>query len=402
MTQRKMERRRFIQTGLVGMAGLPVLANGDNTTEKTTTGKKPKEPITRVLGKTGIRLPVVSMGVMNADNPNLVRAALDSGIVHLDTAHYYQRGRNEEMIGEVIKGRPRDSFVIATKVPGMPMDRQTGLFTAETSGDALLEKFAISLKRLGLEYVEILYLHNVWKREATLFEPLILALQKAKKSGQARFIGVSTHQNEAEVIHAAVDSKVYDVVLTAYNFREDHYPETKKAIARAAAAGLGIVAMKPLAGLYWDEEKTRPINTKAALKWVLEDPNVHTAIPGMTAFEHLNEDLEVMTDITMTAEEKAALIAPPELAGFYCQHCGQCLAQCPHNMPIPSLMRGYMYAHAYRNYAAAQDLVLSLEVPADSCGQCEPCAVRCAKGFAVKERIRNIVQIQNVAAAWFA
>ncbi len=47
------------------------------------------------------------MGVMNSDNPNLIRAALDSGILLLDTAHAYMQGRNEEVIGSVIKGRPR-------------------------------------------------------------------------------------------------------------------------------------------------------------------------------------------------------------------------------------------------------------------------------------------------------
>jgi acyl-CoA synthetase (AMP-forming)/AMP-acid ligase II len=70
---------------------------------------------------------------MNADNPELVRAALDAGIVHFDTAHYYQRGRNEEMIGQMIKGRPRDSFVIATKVLGSPIDSKTGLYKPEAT-----------------------------------------------------------------------------------------------------------------------------------------------------------------------------------------------------------------------------------------------------------------------------
>ena len=62
--------------------------------------------IYRSLGKTGIRIPIVSMGVMNANNPQLVQAALDAGIVLFDTAHMYQGGRNEEMIGKVIKGSP--------------------------------------------------------------------------------------------------------------------------------------------------------------------------------------------------------------------------------------------------------------------------------------------------------
>jgi len=58
--------------------------------------------------------------------------------------------------------------------------------------------------------------------------------------------------------------------------------------------GLGIVAMKTQAGVYWDKEKTTPINMKAALKWALRDPNVHTAIPGFTTLDQLQTDLDVL------------------------------------------------------------------------------------------------------------
>src|SRR5512140_2312326 len=59
--------------------------------------------LTRTLGKTGISLPIVSMGVMNADVPGLVRRAYDVGMRHFDTAAVYQQGRNEEMLGRMIK-----------------------------------------------------------------------------------------------------------------------------------------------------------------------------------------------------------------------------------------------------------------------------------------------------------
>ena len=111
-----MGRRSFLRRGLVGLAGLGVTSvSFASAVGALQTGTKTKDGIiTRKLGKTGITLPVVSMGVMNADNDNLVRAALDAGLNHLDTAHGYQRGRNEEMIGRVIKGRSRDSFIIST------------------------------------------------------------------------------------------------------------------------------------------------------------------------------------------------------------------------------------------------------------------------------------------------
>ncbi|MCK4835199.1 MAG: aldo/keto reductase, partial [Candidatus Aminicenantes bacterium] len=298
-------RRDFIKAGLTGIAGitmLPVMAKGKADSPQPK--KEKKTPfIYRILGKTGIKLPVVSMGVMNADNPKLVEAALDSGIVHLDTAHGYQRGRNEEMIGKVIKNRPRESFVLGTKIYEN-RDRKTGLFPKDAQNDSFIQKFETSLKRLGLEYVDILYLHNAARKEAALFEPYLESMLKLKKQGKIRFIGVSTHVNEPEVIRAAADSKVYDVVLTAYNFRQPHLEEVKKAIAYAAKAGLGVIAMKTQAGVYWDQARQNPINMKAALKWVLNDQNVHTTIPGFTTFDQMQLDLAVMNDLTLSKEEK--------------------------------------------------------------------------------------------------
>jgi len=398
----KNGRRNFIKKSAAGLAGLsfiPNLLDGEQQNPSTAapTPKKVK-PIYRTLGKTGIKLPVVSMGVMNADNPDLVRAALESGIVLLDTAHVYQMGRNEEMVGQVIKGKPRDSFIIATKVVGEQMDRSTGLYTENTKPEPFLEKFELSLKRLGLNYVDILYLHNVSKREAVLFEPLMNALIKLKKEGKTRFIGVSTHRNEPEVIRAAVEGKVHDVVLTSYNFRQPHIKEMNNAIAEAVKAGLGIVAMKTQTGGFWDKEKQKPINMKAALKWALQDENIHTAIPGFTTFDQLALDLSVMEDLKLTAQEEADLNSGIQegRAGLYCLQCGQCLGQCGKGFDIPTLMRGYMYAYGYKNMALAKETVESVELAGIPCRDCGTCPVRCTMGFDVRDRIMDIARIKDV------
>ena len=94
----RKNRRQFIVGGLSGLAAAGLAPDRLGATTEP-------EIVPRKLGATGLELPLVSMGVMNADNPNLVAAALDSGIKMLDTAHYYQRGRNEEMVGQVIKDR---------------------------------------------------------------------------------------------------------------------------------------------------------------------------------------------------------------------------------------------------------------------------------------------------------
>lgn len=392
-------RRSFIKKGVAGLAGaavLPSVLKGETKTPGKA-GKK-KKMIYRTLGKTGLKLPIVSMGVMNADNPKLVKAALDAGIVHLDTAWIYQRGRNEEMVGSVIKDVPRDSYVIATKT-WEPRDRQTGLFPETAKADTFIEKFETSLKRLGLEYVDILYLHNIYNKKAALFEPYVEAMKKFKKEGKVRFLGISTHGNEPEIIRTAVDSKIYEVVLTSYNFRQKHVKEVEDAIAYAAKAGLGIVAMKTQAGVYWDKEKQYPIDMKAALKWSLQNENIHTSIPGFTTFDQMDLDLSVMEDLTLTPEEKAALKPPEKLSmvnGLYCRQCRQCLPQCPAKLEIPAFMRSYMYAYGYKNLEQAKLTLDSIDLSTVACNNCSTCTVKCASGFDVKGKILDIARVKDI------
>jgi len=404
-------RRSFLKKGLTGLAvvgsvpgavraaalGTPLAAQAGSATAAAA-GK----PIVRTLGKTGLKMPVVSMGVMNADNPAVVQAALETGITFLDTAWGYQRGRNEQMIGEVVKGRPRDSFMIATKIPGPERDKSIQGLAGEAFEKAFLAKFDESLGRLGLEHVEILYLHNNTAPETVQDPAVIAALEKAKKAGKARFIGITTHGNEPAVIRATIAAKAYDVILTGYNFMKDDREDLRRAVAEAAAAGLGVVAMKTQAGVYWDKAKTQKINMRAALKWVLNDPNVTTAVPGFTTFDQLNEDWSVVSDLRLTPGEIRDLRLGEPVAGLYCQHCGRCVPGCPKSLPIPDLMRGYMYAYGYRNLQAAHDLVGSLGIAGDPCGDCAGCTAACVKGFDVAGRVRDIIRLKAVPGDFFA
>ena len=151
-----------------------------------------------------------------------------------------------------------------------------------------------------------------------LHPAMLEAVTIAKKSGKAKHVGVSTHRNEPEVILAAVESGVYEVVLTSINFMQDHYEELKQAIAKANAAGVGIVAMKTMAGGFHDKERTKPINCKAALKFVLQDKNVTTAIPGITNFDQLAMNVNVAHNLEMTQEEKNDLAGGKSEGSLYC------------------------------------------------------------------------------------
>lgn len=387
-TTHGLDRRAFLRRGLIGLAGAGAAAVPFASARGRQTAAAGKSPvITRKLGRTGIVLPVVSMGVMNADNDDLVRAALDAGLFYLDTAHGYQRGRNEEMIGRVLKGRPRGSFVISTKV--WEDEKFAGLLD-------------LSLQRLGLDHVDILYVHGLGSRKEVLSDLNLRNIEAAKKSGKTRFVGVSCHGNEPEVIRAAVEAKAYDVVLTAYNFRKQNLADLDKAIHEAAQAGVGIVAMKTQAGAFWDKSRKDPINMTAALKWALNNADITTAIPGFTAYDQLKTDAAVLTDITLTESEKRDLRMGIQTGGLYCQQCGTCLAQCPKGLPVPDLMRGYMYAYGYRNLEAAHDAVAALKLSDDPCGDCASCSVRCASAFDVRDRVTDIARLGRMSGDFFA
>jgi predicted aldo/keto reductase-like oxidoreductase len=357
-----------------------------------------KEPviIRRKLGKTGLELPVVSMGVMRADNSALVKGAMDSGIRHFDTAHGYQGGRNETMLGEFFKGYPRDSFTIATKIPPDDVDRVTGTIGPGATKEAILAKMDISLQRLQMDYVDILYLHGVSHRPVALHPEFLEALRTLKQQGKIRFAGVSVHQNEPDVIEAITEDPVYDVVLTSYNFNQGHRDRVKEKIALAAGKGIGIIAMKTMAGGFLDKERNKPVNCRAALKWVLQDPNVHTTIPGITSFEQLTENVGVMENLEMTEEEKLFIEEARLQAGLYCDQCGRCITDCRKNLPVNEIMRAYMYAYGYRQTENALTLISEHRIGKDACSGCDSCSVTCPRGFNVAERIADISRLAEV------
>ncbi|HTY35661.1 MAG TPA: aldo/keto reductase [Bacteroidota bacterium] len=385
-----LDRRTFLRNSLIGASGAilaaPALAHAATQQQADTA---PKKLIRRKLGKSGIALPIVSMGVMRADNPALVKAALKGGVVHLDTAHGYQHGKNEEMLGELLKDYPRDSFVISTKVP-------------PGSHEEMKANVDLSLQRLKMKQVDILYLHGPESKSPVL-DPGYLELMKGfKASGRTKLIGVSVHRNEPEVIQAAIDSGIYDVVLTSINFKQDHYPDVKAAIAKAAKAGIGIVAMKTMAGGFLDKERTKPVNCLAALKWVLQDENVTTAIPGVTTFDMLAENLLANEDLSMTEKEKADLAYAGSESGLYCQGCEKCVGACPKGLAIPDMMRAYMYTYGYRSPALGRELLQSIKSDADPCRDCASCTVECSKGFNVREKIADVSRLHNVPEDFLA
>lgn len=390
---KSLSRRGFLRTGITGVAGValsPAFMNAAIPIQQDNI-------IYRTLGKTGMKVPVISFGVMRSDNSSLCKAAHEKGIKLFDTANGYQNGNNEIMLGNLFKDYPRDSFYLATKVKPAGVDRE-GKPSSQTTEEDFLSKFNTSLSRLRLDYVDILYIHDISNPDLLNYKPIVNAVKNLKKEGKIKFMGFSTHRNEPVVIDAASSMEEWDVILTSYNFQQAYRKELDAAVKKAAAAGIGIVAMKTLAGGgFLDREKTKPINTSAAIKWVLSNPDISTTIPGMTAFDQLDLNVKLLTDITLTEQDKKDILIAGTQPGLFCSGCGNCTLSCPKNLPVPDLMRAYMYAYGYSSPSQAYALLNELGAGDDPCKNCDSgCYIKCSRNFDIRGKIADVSRLVNV------
>ncbi|MBS2212274.1 aldo/keto reductase [Carboxylicivirga mesophila] len=385
----KNNRRHFLKVTAAGLAGATLLPQASEAK-----AKKDDKIIYRTLGRTGVKLPIVSMGAMK--DATMIKAGLTLGVRHFDTAHVYQKGKNETMLGEALKGQDLSQLFTVTKVVPDDMDRQTGLVGEGCTAENFLKMFDTSLERLQVESVDLLYVHAVSTKQAVQHPEVLKAIKKAKEQGKCKFLGVSTHKNEPEVIRAAIEAGIYDVVLTAYNFKQDHIKELNAAIAEGAAKGLGFVAMKTMAGGFLDKDKTKAVNTKAALKWAMQNENICTSIPSVATIDQLEESWGIMEKLKLTKEEERDLEFARDYAGLYCNACNQCDGQCHKNLPIPEIMRSYMYTYGYRDMGKAKELLANMGLVNDPCSDCSDCAVSCVKQFAVGDKVKAVSRLMDV------
>jgi predicted aldo/keto reductase-like oxidoreductase len=256
------------------------------------------------------------------------------------------------------------------------------------------------LREINTDYIDVWYLHAK-NSPADVRDDLIEAQQLAKKQGKIRFAGVSTHSGQAELLPWLAQKGVFDVVLTAYNFSMDASME--KANEVASKAGLGIVAMKVMAGGYRRMKPSDPTYQKlqrdgamlAALKWVINKPNIATTIPSMTDMEQLDENLKAMATPISSRDEKILSAHLEQIKPLYCRMCGKCEGTCAKGLPVAAVLRFLTYADGYREFALGRERFI--ELPAEQtevrCGDCTECTVKCPYGVQVSRRMARAQEL---------
>jgi predicted aldo/keto reductase-like oxidoreductase len=151
--------------------------------------------------------------------------------------------------------------------------------------------------------------------------------------------------------------------------------------------------MKPMALKFDDYLGER--NEKyfeSALKWVLADKNVGCAIPGMTTFDHLNQNFSVMANLGMDKRDVHQLAKIKfTSAGHYCSFCQECLSSCPKGVDIPEIMRSLMYYNGYHNPRLALETYAGIhfQQSLEACSDCRRCQAICRNGNNISKAIQS-------------
>ena len=369
-------RRDFLSAGiLTSVAGLAAAPTAWAQAETHAT----KELSYRIMGKTGFKVTSVGFGCMVTSDASVISRAADIGINYFDTCRSYQHGNNERLVATGLKGR-RQSVYLSSKTDG-------------TTKQAALEELDTSLSELGTDHLDIWYLHLKNKPEE-LPDELFEAQQIARQQGKIRYAGVSTH-NSKDMAPFLIKKGATDVMLATYNFTMEK--ASTEAMQQARMAGMGVVAMKVMAGGFRRSKPDDPNAARlkrdgamlAALKWVLTNPQVDTTIPGMTDMDQLDENLRAMTESYSPREEQLLAEQLEFITPLYCRMCGECDGHCAKGLPVADVLRYVMYAEGYGQFELGRDHFkrLSPALASVRCGDCTSCTVSCRFGVKVPERL---------------
>jgi len=377
MFSERIGRRKFLKrvsSAFVGIAAVPIwkASRAAEKLEKSTALEY------RTLGKTGLKVTAVSMGVMNCSDPAVLLRAFDLGINFYDTADCYMHGRNEEMVGKAFEGK-RAKVFIQTKVHAHD----------EKKMRASVER---SLRRLRTDYIDVLVWHGHSSPEEVSDPRLFEFMSNMKKEGKVRFTGFSAHSHMAPLLREAAKSNFHDVALVSYNFT--HSKGLKEAVALAAQAGIGVVAMKTQAGGY-KKEKMGGLNPhQAALKYILRDQNISAAVPGVTTIEQIEECAAAMGASFSNTNLSELKQYQSFLHGKSCTLCGGCEGECPHGVPRDDLLRAVMYYQGYEDDSLVRESLQTIaREDLQHCSDCPTCSVVCRRGLDTKVQMKMIQEL---------
>ncbi|MHC5077168.1 MAG: aldo/keto reductase [Planctomycetota bacterium] len=368
MSKNQINRRSFLKGAGAAGLGSVIASRRLTAAEKKEEAKEKKSLMpTRKLGKTGVKVPILSLGTMYnlIDNQIMLRRTLDMDVNYWDTAYVYARGNSEKGIGKFLE---RNSEV-----------RKKVFITSKASGadtpEEVEERLQESMKRMNTDYIDLYYCVHGIEEPDQLTPEIKEWVADAKKRGVIKYAGVTTHENIAVCLKAAAKCEWLDAVMPVYNFRLMQEKDMQEAVEACHKAGLGLIAMKTIAEEQIKTEKDKELaghflergftQGQAKIKAVLSDERFSSACVGMKTIQILNENVAAALDKTELAQSDMEFLKAyaDDTCSGYCAGCSRiCQGAVPEVPYISKIMRYLMYYKRYGDKEMARELFA--EIPA--------------------------------------
>ena len=233
---------------------------------------------TRILGKTGLQLPVLSFGasslgqefrnVQLSEALESVRTALDCGLNFIDTSPFYGRGMSEVLLGIALRGVPRDSYTLCTKLGRYDLQH------FDFSAKRVAESVDVSLHRLGTDHLDIVLCHDIeFVPMQQIVDETLPTLRRIQQSGKVRFIGFSGYPQK--IFRFICDQADVDCVLSYNQYTLQNTRFADETIPYLKAKGVGVMNAGPFSA--------RLLTNATLPPWLKEPESVKTAARNAAA-----------------------------------------------------------------------------------------------------------------------
>src|SRR6266850_5269091 len=234
---------------------------------------------TRILGKTGLRLPILSFGASSLGQEfrkvtldealQSVRVALDCGLNFIDTSPFYGRGMSEVLLGVALRDVPRDDYTLCTKLGRYDLQH------FDFSARRVAESVDVSLHRLGTGHLDIVLCHDIeFVPMQQIVDETIPALRKAQKTGKVRYVGFSGYPQK--IFRFICGQTDVDCVLSYNQYTLQNTSFANETIPYLKAKGVGVMNAGPFSA--------RLLTNAPLPTWLKEPENVKAA--ARRAAEH--------------------------------------------------------------------------------------------------------------------
>jgi predicted aldo/keto reductase-like oxidoreductase len=370
------------------------------------------------LGMGAMRLPTVGeRGPIDEEKARkIIEYAYEHGVNYFDTAYGYHGGESERFVGKVLNQYPRESWHLATKVPGHMMRFSNGRleFSGYMTGHTVASPAALfeeQLEKCGVGYFDFYLLHNLCETSYDFYTDedlgVVEYLLVQKKAGRIHHLGFSAH-GRAETIDKFLSWKdCFEFVQIQLNYLDWTLQDAKRKYEVITDHGIPVIVMEPcrggrLASLNEKAdamlEKARPNDSIAswAFRFLQSLPNVQVVLSGMTTMEQVVENVKLFSDPDPTTEEEKGLLqqAIATMVSLVpCTGCRYCCDACPQGLDIPKLISMYNDASFENPFTLNFTLgAMTEEELPSACLACGACGELCPQDIDIPDIMEKFAE----------